>query len=93
MLIKPGLDTATLRDLARELRRLNPNYYYRLFDDDAQFTAFRDWDIHYPNPNYPFPDAWADNYIVGTVQHMLPFGGVGGWGLYSPYGEKIASAP
>lgn len=91
--IQAGLDTATLIALAKELHRLDTSSYYRLFTDGSQFKQFMDWDIHYPNDRYPFPEAWVDSYLVGTVQRMLPFGGVGGWGLYSPYQEKLTSVP
>ena len=74
LVIQSGLGRDTLGNLARELRRMDRTSSWRLFDDDAQFKQFRDWDVNYPNPRYPFPETWVNNHLVGTVQYMTPFG-------------------
>ena len=94
IVIQPGLSRDTLGNLARELRRMDRTSSWRLFDDGAQFKQFRDWDVNYPNPRYPFPETWVNNHLVGTVQDMTSFGNTpAGWGLYSPHAERLLSLP
>lgn len=91
LLIVPGLNDGNLTGLARELHRRDPGSAYRFFDDEAQFQAFMAWDINYPNPRYPFPEAWTNRHHVGNVQQMLE-GGRMRWGLWQGAGfRKIAA--
>ena len=85
----PGIDRGTLISLAKEIHGKDPRNSYRFFDDDGQFKQFMDWGINYPNPRFPFPEAWTNKHHWGNVQQMFE-GGRMRWRLWDPL-EKIAA--
>ncbi len=55
LLIPKKIGKDKLIKMAKELHNAEPNTCFRFFDDDKQFQQFKDWDINYPNPAYPYP--------------------------------------
>lgn len=90
VLIRPKTDKDSLIQLARYLHSSNPQANFRIFDDDAQFQKFMDWDVNYPNKAYPYPKSWADKHYVGDVSYKMASAG-GEWQLTDPTGKKLAS--
>lgn len=85
-----GISREDLIELAKDIHQKDPQSCYHIFDDDAQFEQFKNWDVNYPDPAFPFPEEWAEKHHIANTQLMAETGGVK-WGLYDGLGaEKIA---
>lgn len=91
ILIPRKVNREKLIKMAKELHKSEPNTNFRFFDDDKQFQQFKDWDISYPNPAYPYPQKWVKEHHVANLQRMAYDSTGPKWVLLEGYTtEKIA---
>jgi hypothetical protein len=67
--------------LARDLHGAYPITPFRIFTDDEKFKEFMQRDIHYPDPSYTYPEAWAKKHYIAIINKMTAEGGMR-WQLY-----------
>jgi len=87
LLVKPGIDAQSLLALAQKLHKQSPATRFRIFDDDAQFAEYLDWDKNYPNNNALYPETWAAEHLVAMINIVTPIGKPGKWQLVKSSGE------
>jgi len=68
--IPPGVASADLRRLALTLRTTDPAARYYVFDDDAQFPAFKSYQVQ----DTAFPETWIAAHNVAMINQMASNG-------------------
>ena len=66
--VKRKISNSDLTTLARYYHQQTPNDNYQFWRDDSQFEAYKDWDVNYPNPDYPYPEEWTDKHLAGVIR-------------------------
>lgn len=88
ILIRKDVSREDIIWLAREMHDSDPDSYFRFIDDDSKFEAFKMWDIYYPSSSYPYPEDWAGNHIVATLNELFSPNGME-WTLTYGLGEEV----
>ncbi|MEP7342765.1 MAG: hypothetical protein ABI977_33860 [Acidobacteriota bacterium] len=91
LLIPKKISQEKLVKMAKELHRAAPSTYFRFFDDDKEFPQFKNWDMNYPNPVYPYPQKWVKEHHIANIQKMAYDANGPKWVFIKGYTtEKIA---
>jgi len=90
IVVDVSLSSEGLKSLAKQLHTQNPDWRFHIFNDDTQFKAFADWDIHYSEPDskYVYPELWANKHLVASVHPMWPDNQ---WKLLDGWGSELMS--
>jgi hypothetical protein len=92
VLVQPKLERDKLIQLAKFLHASDRETDFRLFDDEAQFQKFMEWDINRPSKAHPYPKAWADKHYIGDISlKNIPRTQNSGWQLTDPAGNIIST--
>lgn len=70
IVVLPDIPSVILVDLAKQIHQKDPNSKYHIFDDEAQFEAFKNWDINYDEENYPSPEDWVRKHDIAIINRM-----------------------
>jgi hypothetical protein len=76
--------------VAKTLFKDRPGYF-RFFTDDKEFQAFIKCHLHYPSDEYPYPEKWANQHYLATINKHSH---LGEWPLrgQSLSGRKLAAS-
>jgi hypothetical protein len=92
VLIQPKLERDKLVQLAKFLHANDRGADFRLFDDEAQFQKFMDWDVNRPSKLHPYPKAWADKHYIGDISRRnIPGRQAAEWQLTDQTGKIIST--
>jgi hypothetical protein len=91
LVIPPGVSIERLIKLAQVLHQSEPNIRFHLFDNGSKVQQLILNKIHYPNSNYPFPEKWFNQHLVGSIQTMAFDRSGQQWVLLNQYQTQLAS--
>ena len=89
-MISKKLSKQELINIARQLHQEHPHTFFHFFDDNSKIKEYVQWDMHYPNPNYPYPEKWVDKHLKADINKMFTREGLQ-WQLIEPFGSKIVA--
>ncbi len=84
--VASNIKNNSLMVLAGIYHRENPTGNYNFWKGNSQFEAYKNWDINYPDPNYPYPEKWTDENLIATMHKLEDH-----WRLLDPNEQEIAS--
>ena len=90
VVVKRTLTDADLIVLGTNLHRTYADEAIAIFNDDSQIKAYVNWELHYPDGAYPYPEKWLKQHDVAMINKMLAPGGAR-WQLM--YGESHPTRP